>query len=268
MNDRKRSRLVRRLLVSLTVLLVVIVSGPILALATGKARLDGDWRTGNRDSAGIAPAPDAHRDAVVQVYAARALRWRGVFGVHTWISVKPGNAPAYKVYEVIGWRHYRGHPSVSISGRPPDGRWYGAEPVLLADLRGRAAERAIPRIDAAARSYPFINHYRVWPGPNSNTFTAHVIRQVPDLRVHLPATAVGKDYLPGGVVSRAPSGTGYQFSLFGVLGLMAARMEGVELNLLGLTFGLDPVPLTLKLPGLGNLHLVGEPSNPGKPLPG
>lgn len=248
---------------SLAVLLIVFVSGPILALATGKARLDGDWRMGNRDSAGIAPEPEAHGDAVVQVYAARALRWRGVFGVHTWISTKAANAPKYKVYEVIGWRHYRGHPSVSISDRPPDGRWYGSEPVLLADLRGVEADRAIKRIDSVARTYPFMNDYHVWPGPNSNTFTAHVVRQVPELRVHFPATAVGKDYLPGTVVSRAPSDTGYQFSLFGLLGLMAAKVEGLEVNLLGLTFGLDPFPLTLKLPGVGSVYLIGGAESVG-----
>jgi hypothetical protein len=67
---------------------------------------------------------------------------------------------------------------------------------------------------------------------------------------------VGKDYLPGAVVSRSPSGTGYQFSLFGVLGFMAARDEGLELNLLGLSLGVDPSPLTLKMPGLGHVPLT------------
>jgi len=239
------------------VVILVLAAGPILAVATGKAQLDSDWRTGSRDSAGIAPAPGAHEDAVVQVYAARALRWRGAFGVHTWISVKQRGAARYRVYEVIGWRHYRGQSSVSISHRAPDGRWFGAEPVLLADLRGARAGRAARRIDAAARDYPYAGAYSVWPGPNSNTFTAHVARRVPELGLHLPSTALGKDYLGSAWLAPAPSGSGYQLSLYGLLGLLLAVEEGVELNLLGLTLGLDLSPLTLKLPGFGHLQLTG-----------
>lgn len=247
-----------RILTAVMIVVVMFASGPILAVATGKARLDSNWRTGSRASANIAPSPRAHHEAVVQVYAARAVAWRGAFGVHTWISVKERGAAAYRVYEAIGWRHYHGLPVVSISNRAPDGRWYGSVPMVLADLRGIEAQRAITGIDAAARRYPYANDYRVWPGPNSNTFTAHVVRQVPELSVHFPSTAVGKDYLPGVVVARSPSGTGYQFSLFGVLGLMAARDEGLELNLLGLTLGVGPSPLTLKMPGLGNVRLLGD----------
>src|SRR4029079_5561328 len=63
-----------------------------------------DWRTASRESVGLAPAPAATPEAVVQVYAARAWAWRGYFGVHTWIAVKAAGAKAYTVYEVIGWR--------------------------------------------------------------------------------------------------------------------------------------------------------------------
>jgi len=196
-----------RVLLALLIPAAVLASGPILAVATGKARLDADWRTASRESAGIAPSPREHPDAVVQVYAARALGWRGAFGVHTWISVKERGASAYRVYEVIGWRHYHGLPAVSISRRAPDGLWFGSKPVVLADLRGADAARAIEAIGAAAAGYPFADDYRVWPGPNSNTFTAYVVRRVPALRVHFPTTAVGKDYLPSGVVAASPSGT-------------------------------------------------------------
>ena len=51
----------------------------------------------------------------------------------------------------------------------------------------------------------------------------------------------------------APSGTGYQVSLWGIVGAMAAWKEGIELNLLGLVVGVDFQPLALKLPGLGRL---------------
>lgn len=236
--------------------MAVLAAGPLLAIATGKARLDSEWRTASRGAAGIAPDPAAHHAAVVQVYAARAVSWRGAFGVHTWISVKERGASRYRVYEVIGWRHFRGLPAVSISHRPPDGRWFGSRPAVVADLRGAQAERAAEKIDVVARRYRYTHAYRVWPGPNSNTFTAYVARQVPELRLHLPSTAVGKDYL-GAWVAPSPSGTGYQFNAFGLFGVMAARVEGIEINLLGLTLGLDPSPLTIKLPGFGHWTLAG-----------
>jgi hypothetical protein len=45
----------------------------------------------------------------------------------------------------------------------------------------------------------------------------------------------------------------YQLSLLGLLGLSLAREEGLELNLLGLTFGGDPLDFAVKLPGIGRL---------------
>lgn len=228
-----------------------------LSLAGIRASLahgNNDWRTASRESAGIAPDPAIAKEAVVQVYAARAWSWRGVFGVHTWISVKPTDAVEFTVYEVIGWRAYRDMPVVSVSNRPADGRWFGAEPKLLADIRGEGVDRIIKRIDTAAQRYPYMDEYRVWPGPNSNTFTAYVARAVPELKLDLPPTAIGKDYLPGNaLVASAPSGTGYQFSLFGLFGVLAGLEEGVEVNVLGLTFGLDPADLAIKLPAIGRV---------------
>ncbi|MBI3064585.1 MAG: DUF3750 domain-containing protein, partial [Deltaproteobacteria bacterium] len=131
-------------------------------------------------------------------------------------------------------------------------------PALIAELRGKAAARAIPKIIEAVGTYPYPNEYNVWPGPNSNTFTAHVGRQVPELQMDLPVTAIGKDYpTNGSVIDRAPSGTGYQLSLFGLLGVTLAREEGIELNLLGMNFGIDFYKPALKLPFVGRLG-VGD----------
>ncbi|MFX9630876.1 DUF3750 domain-containing protein, partial [Acinetobacter baumannii] len=92
----------------------------------------------------------------------------------------------------------------------------------------------------------------IWPGPNSNSFVAHIGRQVPDLRLSLPPTAVGKDFLvDSDLVGSAPSGTGLQLSLFGLAGITLAATEGIELNLLGLTIGVDVMRPALKLPGIG-----------------
>ena len=78
-------------------------------------------------------------------------------------------------------------------------------------------------------------------------------RNVPGMALDLPPTAIGKDYLGEDIFASAPSGSGFQVSLFGLLGVMAAVEEGLEINLLGLTFGIDPKDLALKLPGIGRL---------------
>ncbi|HUK04475.1 MAG TPA: DUF3750 domain-containing protein [Burkholderiales bacterium] len=212
-----------------------------------------DWRTASHEPAGLAPDPAATREAVVQVYGARTWGWRGTFGVHTWVAVKPAGAPAYTVYEVIGWRLRWADSVVAIHQRAPDARWYGSLPELYADKRGDEAARLIPRIDAAARSYPYLDEYLAWPGPNSNTFTAWITRAVPELGVDLPPTAIGKDYLGGAIFGAAPSGRGLQLSLGGLLALTASAVEGLELNLLGLSFGINPFDPALKLPLLGRI---------------
>ena len=119
----------------------------------------------------------------------------------------------------------------------------------MADLRGPVAERAIQGIRKAAETYPYPETYRLWPGPNSNTFTAYVARNVPELKAALPSNALGKDYLDEGqFFTRTPSSTGWQLSLYGVLGLALGIQEGLEINLLGLVFGVDVARPALKLP--------------------
>jgi hypothetical protein len=210
-------------------------------------------RDARRAPVGLAPDPATTVEPVIQVYAARAVRWRGYFGVHTWVAVKPRNAANYTVYEVNGWRLRRTGSAVTVSDRAPDSRWFGNRPELIAERRGDDAEKLMVRIEQAVESYPYADTYRVWPGPNSNTFVAHVLRAVPELRADLPATAIGKDYLGPAFVAWSPSGTGAQLSVFGVVGALAGVEEGVELNVLGLTFGVDPLDLSLKLPLAGRL---------------
>lgn len=212
-----------------------------------------DWRTASREPAGLAPDPATTPEAVVQVYAARAVGWRGYFGVHTWIAAKPANADAFTVYEVNGYRLRRTGTSVVVHQRAADGYWYGNRPELLSDIRGSGVDEVISRIEAAVQAYPYADRYRVWPGPNSNTFVAYVLREAPELRVDLPPTAIGKDYFGGLPVDKTPSGTGVQLNLLGAVGVLGGVEEGVELNVLGLTFGVDPRNLALKLPLIGRV---------------
>ena len=232
---------------------ILIAGLAALLLEPAGRGLAQDWRSASHEPVGLAPDPAATPEAVVQVYGARTWGWRGTFGVHTWIAVKPAGAAAYTVYEVIGWRLRWSDSVVAIHTRAADARWYGSAPELYSDRRGAEAEKLIPRIDAAARAYPYAGEYSAWPGPNSNTFTAWITRAVPELQVDLPPTAIGKDYLSDRLVGSAPSGSGVQFSLGGLFALTASGIEGLELNLLGLTFGINPFDPALKLPLLGRV---------------
>ena len=212
------------------------------------------WSESSHEPTGLAPTPRTTPDPVVQVYAARTWGARGGVAVHTWVAAKRTGAWGYTRFEVIGWRLRSGSALVVGPGKA-DAQWFSNMPWLLADLRGDGVEVVIDKIEAAVENYPHSRAYRMWPGPNSNTFVAHVGRAVPELGLDLPPTAIGKDYLGGlggsAVFSRAPSGTGYQLSLGGVVGVLVALREGVEVNLLGLVVGVRPWPLAIKLPGLG-----------------
>ena len=73
----------------------------------------------------------------------------------------------------------------------------------------------------------------------------------------MPANAIGKDYLPlSSPIARAPSGTGVQISWLGVLGAILAVEEGVEINILGLSAGVDFLRPALRLPGLGRVGVA------------
>ncbi|MBW0147030.1 DUF3750 domain-containing protein [Marinobacter arenosus] len=231
--------------------LFLLLVGPVLLATSSSLQGAESWQTASRESAGIAPRPAQHEDAIIQVYGARAWSWRGYFAVHTWIATKEKGADAYRVHEVTGWRTY------VVNSRPgePDRHWYGARPELYADIRGADAEALIPAIYEAVESYPYPTEYEAWPGPNSNTFIAWIIREVPGLEVALPSNAIGKDYLGSKVVAEVPGGAGYQVSLGGYFGLLAGVREGLELNILGLSLGVNPMALGIKLPGIGELAL-------------
>ena len=151
---------------------------------------------------------------------------------------------------MVGW----GNP-VRTNGWAPDGRWYGNMPTVLADISGPEAAALIPRIEQAVKGYAFANSgdYRLWPGPNSNTFVAAVLRAAPELGVTMPPNAIGRDYRPHPYVGLTDSGTGIEASLWGVLGVKLGWVEGVELNVIGLVAGLDIRHPALKLPGFGRI---------------
>jgi hypothetical protein len=217
-----------------------------------------EWRSADRSSAGHLPPASEHRAAMVRVFAAPTVRWRGIFAVHSWIVLKPEGAAAYTRYDYTAW----GTP-IRVNGFEPDGRWFGRNPEVIFAADGEAAEALIPRMQSAISAYAWQErgHYRAWPGPNSNTFVAAVLDAVPEAEIALPPTAIGKDFpYDGRWLRRTPSGTGLRLTLGGYAGVMVGWVEGIEVNILGGVAGLDIRRPAIKLPGLGRLGLpAAEP---------
>jgi hypothetical protein len=211
------------------------------------------WRAADWSSAKLLPEPAKAPQAIVAVYAARVGRWRGIFAHHTWVVVKEPGAQGYTRYDKVGW----GSP-VRTNGWAPDGRWFGNAPHPVVLIEGEQAEKLIPQIRRAVETYPYrtFGAYNAWPGPNSNTFVAHVMRSVPDLYAALPPTALGKDWQPlASPIGLTPSRTGIQLSLAGYGGLTVGWVEGVEIDFLGLVAGLDIRRPALKIPAWGRIGM-------------
>jgi hypothetical protein len=204
-----------------------------------------DW-----SSTGLLPQASAEPEARLLIFTGRTGRWRGIFAVHSWIVVKPENATSWSRYDVVGW----GAP-VRNNGWAPDSHWFGNVPRVLLDLRGAQATALIPKVQAAIASYQY-NHagdYRIWPGPNSNTFVATVLRAIPEAETTLPSNAIGKDFRPLPYAGLTDSGTGIEVSFLGLLGVKVGWVEGVEFNFLGLVAGFDVRHPAVKLPGFGRV---------------
>jgi hypothetical protein len=223
-----------------------------VAIAAGALAYQGGpvhWSRYDRTVASQLPAAADHPEARILVMAGRTRGWKGVVAVHSWVVVKGKNERAWRRYDVSRW----GEP-VRLNWWPPD-LWFGQHGTVILDIKGERAKALIPRVDAAIKDYRYANDgdYRIWPGPNSNTFVAAVLRAIPEAGVALPANAIGRDFRPWPYLGLTDSGTGVELSAWGVLGVKLGWVEGIELNVLGLVAGLDLRNPGLKLPAFGNV---------------
>ena len=155
-------------------LLLIFVPIGVSATSYWFGDRQGNWQTADRSSAGLLPTASNHPDALIRVYAARTVRWRGIFAVHTWIVFKEQGATRYARYDYTAW----GEP-IRTNGFAPDGRWFGAVPETIVAVDGDNANRLIPKIQHVIENYKFrsLGDYSAWPGPNSNTFVQAVPRR-------------------------------------------------------------------------------------------
>lgn len=230
--------------------LVFLAPLAVSAVLYQRAGIGEGWWSADRSSTGLLP-PAAQAGAVVRVFAAPTVRWRGIFAVHCWLVIKPEGASSYTRYDYTAW----GEP-IRVNGFAPDGRWFGRAPFTVFAADGGAAAALIPRMQAAIANYAWRNQgdYRPWPGPNSNTFVAAVL-DAAGVRVALPPNAIGKDFPYDGHWVRW-TGSGVKLTLGGYAGLTIGLVEGVEVNFLGAVAGFDLWRPAIKLPGLGRLGMA------------
>lgn len=212
-----------------------------------------NWRSADWSSSAVLPAADADREAAVYVMAARTGGLKGAFSLHSWIVLKKPGASAYERYDKVGW----GSP-VRRNSRAADGFWYSNRPFVVHAVRGEPAEALIPGIERAIASYPYSKNgdYQVWPGPNSNSFVAHVVRAVPELGASMPPNATGRDFAAGiGSFGWSPATGDVHATLHGLIGFSAGLTSGLELHFLGLVAGVDFARPALKIPAYGRVEL-------------
>jgi len=211
------------------------------------------WREAQWGSADVLEPAKANGEAAVYIMAARTGGMKGAFSLHCWIVLKRPGAGEYERYDKVGW----GSP-IRKNAYPADAYWYSNAPEIVHELHGADAEAVLANIDKAIADYPYskAGDYHIWPGPNSNSFVAHVVRSVPQMGARMPSNAVGRDYAPGAASFVWDSDNyGFKATLGGLLGISAEAASGLELQFLGLVAGLDFARPALLIPAYGRLDL-------------
>jgi len=119
----------------------------------------------------------------------------GIVAVHFWFTVadlRVGRFDRWEVWQTAdaGGVSF-GHLHCNLQS--PEGHVGGGSTVLAATWRGDDARRLSEVLMLAKDEYPYRDHYRAWPGPNSNTFVAWVLDQA-RTAFQLPWKAHGRRY--------------------------------------------------------------------------
>ncbi|MEL6750889.1 MAG: DUF3750 domain-containing protein [Pseudomonadota bacterium] len=210
------------------------------------------WRDANWDSAGILPQP-RQDEAALYLMSARTGGMKGALATHSWVVLKKPGEARYQRFDKVGW----GRP-VRRNSFAADGNWYSNPPRIVWQASGTEAAALLPQVEKAIANYAHQQpgDYGIWPGPNSNTFIAHVVRSVPGFASDLPGEAVGRDYPKGnGWLWRDASGA-LRGSLGGFAGFAVGGTAGFELNFLGLVAGFDWQRGEVKVPGFGSMRVT------------
>ncbi len=161
---------------------------------------------------------------------------------HPWFAIREQGVQQWERWE-IGSRGSTDLGYVNHSYRDPLG---GDEVRVHGVLRGEKAMRFIRCLRRESVRYEHRHVYRVWPGPNSNTYADIMLRRC-GFRAELPPTSVGKDYRGIIGVSGTTGGTGVQLET-PILGVRVGLTEGVQFHVFSFTVGIDWWPPAIVFP--------------------
>src|SRR5438876_12394697 len=99
-SGRRRCLIRIGVLAFISLFLVRIAVSAVLYAVGGRV---GNWRTADRSSAGLLPPVGADQGAVVRIFSARTVRWRGIVATHSWMVIKDSGAPAYSRFDYTAW---------------------------------------------------------------------------------------------------------------------------------------------------------------------
>ncbi len=175
------------------------------------------------------------------------LPWYTRWAEHLWVDYKHGGD-----WQRAEWNdvdHVLMHP-ITAGTAFEDLRWE-QNVAVHRSFTGDRARRIAAAIQARAAGYPCATRYRAWPGPNSNSFLAWLAHEV-DMPVSLPHTALGKNFTTWFDAGLTTRGTGIAVDTL-PLGVEIGLLEGVELRLFGVGFGIQIWPPAIELPFLASL---------------
>jgi hypothetical protein len=190
--------------------------------------------------------PEGTRPAVALLSA--PIPVLGPIARHSWLLVRAPGEPGWERWDLFE----NGSGPLGLVSRRPVGpseavadMGNGGSTVEWVMVGEAAADFAVCLRREGPR-YAARDHYRAWPGPNSNSFVDAMLRAC-DLARPMSATAIGKDYrgLVGVSIARERTGVQLETPLVGAsLGLR----EGVEVHAFALTVGIDLWPPAIVLP--------------------
>jgi hypothetical protein len=142
----------------------------------------------------MAPHVASEGGCVVQLRYAALPSIFGAIADHYWFVVFDEGSGACQRWEVWHVKNAGGHcvGHVHCNLLDPDADVGGGPTRIAAEWRGLAAS-ALREVLERPEDYPHCQRYHYWPGPNSNTFAAWVLREA-GIAYPLHWRAIGSHY--------------------------------------------------------------------------
>lgn len=189
----------------------------------------------------------APSEAVVQLRCATLPGMLRLVSVHYWFVAFDPGPRRWQRWEVwqeadcggTSWGHV--HRDLWDADHGVGGGPYR----IRAEWRGAPARDLLGVLQRSG-AYPERDRYHAWPGPNSNTYVAWVLREA-RVGADLDPLAVGKDWLGIVGAGTTTTRTGVQVES-PLVGTKIGLKDGVELHLFCATFGIGLWPPAIKTP--------------------